>query len=355
MPERPLVITSDPDVLDDLIRIGLTAGTELQVARDVGTARPLWPSAASVLIGPDVAAACARAGLPRRAGVVLLGADLDDGGIWQRAVETGAEHVLFLPAGESWLVEILAESVEPARSAGALVAVIGGCGGAGATTLAVALAGTAGRQGRRVLLVDADPLGGGIDLAFGGEDDVGVRWPDLVGTRGRVRGAALTGALPRLHGLPVLSWDRGEATHLPAAAMDAVLAAGLRSNELVVVDLPRALDEASRSALAVCSLLLLVVPARVRAAAAAARVASQLAPLCRDVRLVVRGPAPAGLAEQEVASALGLPLVGLLRPEPGLDLALEHGEPPGRRARSPLAALSERVLTDLLPPVRRAA
>ena len=45
MPDRPLLITSDPDVLDDLVRIGLTAGTELQVAPDVGTARRSWAAA----------------------------------------------------------------------------------------------------------------------------------------------------------------------------------------------------------------------------------------------------------------------------------------------------------------------
>ncbi|MBK5305513.1 MAG: CpaE-like family protein [Frankiaceae bacterium] len=353
-PPRPLVITADPVVLDDLIRIGLTAGTEVDVATDAGAARRSWGTAAAVVIGPDAAVACARARLPRRSGVALLGEDLDDAGIWQRAVEVGAEHVVFLPDGEAWLVEMLAESVEPSRISGELIAVVGGRGGAGATTLAAGLAVTASRRGHGVLLVDGDPLGGGIDLVFGGESDPGVRWPDLGGTRGRLPGAALTEALPRMSELSVLSWDRGDVLRVPPEAMEAVLEAGRRACELVVADLPRALDEASRIVLSLATVVLLVVPAEVRAAAAATRVATQLSPLCHDLRLVVRGPSPSGLAADEIAGALGLPLVGFLKPEPGIDLALERGEPPARRGRSPLALLCQSLLDDVLP-LQRAA
>ncbi|MDT7546081.1 MAG: hypothetical protein QOE99_2191 [Actinomycetota bacterium] len=355
MPDRPLLITSDADVLDDVLRIGATAGVELDVAADVGQARRSWSAAAAVIVGPDAAVACSRARLPRRPGVVVIGDDLDDAGIWQRAVEAGAEHVVFLPDAEEWLAETLAESVEPSRQSGELVAVVGGRGGAGATTLASALAVTAARLGRQVLLVDADPLGGGIDLVFGGESDAGIRWPDLGAARGRVPGAALTGALPRMSDLSVLSWDRGDVPTVPTEAMETVLEAARRTSELVVVDLPRALDDSSRIVLSLASLVLLVVPAEVRAAAAASRVATQLGELCADLRLVVRGPSPSGLDCDEVSRALGLPLMGYLRPEPGLDLALERGEPPGRRPRTPLAVLCESVLDDLLPADRRAA
>lgn len=348
---RPLVVTADAVVLDDLLRLAATAGAELDVAGDGGSARRGWSAAPFIVVGADQLSSCLRAHLPRRDGVVLLGRDLDDAMIWQRAVELGAEHVLFLPDAEPWLVDRLADAVESLGPAGALVAVVGGRGGAGATTLACALAVTATRCGRPTLLVDGDPLGGGIDLVFGGEDHGGVRWPDLGMTRGRVPAAALDGALPRMQGLSVLSWDRGDAGPVPVQAVQAVLSAGRRANELVVVDLPRALDDCSRAVLSGATTVLLVVPNEVRAAAAAARVAAGLGLLCHDLRVVTRGPAPTGLSGDRIAEALGLPLVVDLRAEPGLEAALERGEPPGRRTRGPLAVACTRLVGELLPPV----
>ena len=43
------------------------------------------------------------------------------------------------------------------------VAVLGGCGGAGASTLAAGLARSALQAGRAVVLIDGDPLGGGLE------------------------------------------------------------------------------------------------------------------------------------------------------------------------------------------------
>jgi secretion/DNA translocation related CpaE-like protein len=344
---RPLLVTADADALDDLLRLAATAGVEVDVAHDVPSARPSWGSAPLIVVGPDLVDRFARSRLGRRSKVVVLGRDLDDASIWQRAVEVGAEHVVFLPDAEPWLVEAFAEAVEGAGREAVLVAVLGGRGGAGATTLSCALALTAVRRQLATLLVDGDPLGGGIDLVFGGEVATGLRWPDLGATRGRVPAQALAEALPKLEELSVLSWDRGDATPLSVEAVRAVFGAARRSWDLVVVDLPRTFDEASREVLATATTALLVVPAEVRATAAAARVAGRAGVLCRDLRLVVRGPAPAGLAAAKVAAALGLPLAGEMRAEPGLDLALERGEAPARRARSPLAGLCDSLLDDL--------
>ena len=64
------------------------------------------------------------------------------------------------------------------------------------------------------------------------------------------------------------------------------------------------------------------------------------------VGLVVRGPAPGGIAPDEVATALGLPLIAAMRPEPGLVRALERGTAPGR-PRGPLAGAAGAVLDAL--------
>ena len=355
MPARPLVVTADPDVLDDLVRIAATAGTEVDVAAEPAAARPGWTTASCVVVAADAVRGCARLRLPRREGVVVLGADLDDAGIWQRAVEVGAEHVVFLPDAERWLTDRFADAVDGSGGRAPLVAVVGGRGGAGATTFACALAVTGQREGHQVLLVDGDPLGGGIDLVFGGEHDPGLRWPGLCDTRGRVPPAALAGALPEMGGVPVLSWDRVSTAAPSLEALDAVLTAGRRAHDLVVVDLSRSLDDRSRAVVAQATTTVVVVPTEVRAAAAAARVVARVAPLCADLRVLTRGPSPSGLCGDEVARALGLPLVADLRPEPGLDLGLERGEAPGRRATSPLATACSRLLDELVPALGRAA
>ncbi|MER0446563.1 septum site-determining protein Ssd [Streptomyces sp. Edi4] len=331
----PLIVTEDEDLLDDLLRLCAAAGTEPEVCHGVPGREGGWESAPLILVGDD--AAPRLRGASRRRGVLLVGRDQDDPGVWQAAVELGADHVLRLPDAEPWLVDRIADAAEGVGRPALTVGVIGGRGGAGASTLACALAVTAARSGRRTMLIDGDPLGGGLDVLLGGEHTDGRRWPDFAASRGRVAGGALEESLPRLHQLRVLSWDRGDSVVIPGEAMRAVLAAARRRGGVVVVDLPRRIDDAVVEALAQLDLGLLVVPAELRAVAAANRVASSVGMVLRDLRAVVRGPCAAGLDEQWVATALGLPLAGELPLEPGLLEAQEGGAPPGSAARGPLA------------------
>ena len=349
---RPLLLTEDPALLDSLLRLVAAAGAEAVVLQSTAAARAQWSSAPLVLVGDDLAPAVAAARLPRRPGVVLVGRDLDDAGVWRRAVDIGADHVVLLPDGEAWLIDRFAEASE-GGARGSLVAVVGGRGGAGATVTATALAVTALRRGHRTLLVDGDPLGGGIDLVLGGEASDGLRWPELVGARGRLTADSLYEALPQVEELTVLSWGRADGADVPGEAMATLLDAGLRGSDLVVVDLPRYLVEASRVALELADVALLVVPAELRAAAAAARVLAVLRDHCQDVRLLVRGPAPSGLDADTVADVLGIPLAGQIRPEPGLAAALERGDPPGRRQRGPLGTFCNAFLEDVVRPAGR--
>lgn len=348
---RPLLVTADPDLLDDVLRLGAAAGVDLEVAPDSTAARPAWARAPLVLIGDDVSVAMNRASFRRRADVVLVSRDLADGNfgnIWERACGVGAEHVAVLPAAEPWLASRLADAVDGGGSRGLTIGVVGGRGGAGASTLAAALAVTAMRAGRRAMLVDADPYGGGADLLFGGEHALGLRWPDVATAKGRIGGEELVNSLPRMGELAVLSCDRHDPLELKADAMSSVLAAAARACDVVVVDLPRRIDDPAQVALAAADVVLLVVPAEIRAAAAAARVASEVARFADEVRVVVRGPAPGGLDAIDIASALGLPLAGQLKAEPDLAVALERGEVPAGRGRGPLAEFCRRLLDSTL-------
>ncbi|MFE2126843.1 septum site-determining protein Ssd [Streptomyces amritsarensis] len=360
---RPLIITEDPLLLDDLLRLCAAAGADPHLPRAVpghsgppaeaeggpaGTAAdPVdgpsgcnhtgvgWESAPLVLVGHDAAGRVR--GMPRRTGVFLVGRDLDDPLVWQRAVEIGAEEVLCLPDAESRLVDRIADVVEGAGRPALAVGVIGGSGGAGASTLACALAVRAARAGERTMLIDGDPLGGGMDVLLGGEGAQGLRWPDFAASRGRVAAGALEESLPELHDLRVLSWDRGDRVVVPPAAVRSVVAAARRRGGVVVVDLPRRVDEAVAEVLAQLDLVLMVVPGELRSVAAAGRVAAGVRMVARDVRVVVRGRCPGGLDPESVAGLLGAPLAGEVPVEVGLPGRVAEGEPPGAAGRSALA------------------
>ncbi|WP_442805858.1 septum site-determining protein Ssd [Streptomyces sp. NBC_01341] len=331
----PMIVTGDVDLLDDLLRLCAAAGAVPEVHHGPPGERSEWERAPMVLVGDDAAARCR--GMTRRRDVMLVGRDQDDPEVWRRAVEIGAEYVLRLPDSEGWLVDQIANAAEGVGRAALTVGVMGGRGGSGASTLACALAVTAARSGHRTMLIDGDPLGGGIDVLLGGEQSKGLRWPDFARSKGRVGGGALEDSLPALHGLRVLSWSRDDGVIVPRQAMRSVLAAARRLGGVVVVDLPRRVDESVAEAIAQLDVGLLVVPGELRAVAAAQRVASAVGTILEDLRVVARGPYGAGLDEQWVAQALGLPLVGDMPVEAELFAAQDGGMPPGGDSRGALA------------------
>ncbi|AGL13962.1 septum site-determining protein Ssd [Actinoplanes sp. N902-109] len=350
----PLLVTGDPDLLDDLVRLAAAGGTELDVAPDPAAARSRWSYAPAVLVGADQAAACLLAGLPRRRRLILAGSAPAIDPAWELAGQLGAEHIALLPEAEPWLVDRFAEAAQP-PTAGRAVAVLGGRGGAGASTLAGGLAVTAVGLGLRTLLLDADPLGGGLDLILGWERRAGLRWAAVAESGGDFAAPALLGALPQHGDLVLLSFARDELLAVPVEAMAAALAAARNQRDLTVIDVPRRLDDAATLALQSADQALLIVPAEVRAVAAAARVAAIARLHCADLRVVVRGPAPGRLKPGMVARSLGLELAGVLRPEHELRRDLEHGSAPAQSGRGPLADLCRELITNLTGAAHRDA
>lgn len=346
---RPVLVTGDVALRDEVLRVAAAAGVRITVAADLVGVRPSWPTAPVILIGGDALADCAGGGLDRRPSIVVVTRAAPSAQLWEGSVAVGAERVLVLPAAESELVRRLGDIDEPRSDGGRVICCIGGRGGAGASVLAAGLAVSAARVTPGVLLVDLDPVGGGLDLVLGAESTAGLRWPDLSATAGRISAASLHDALPIAAGVAVVSAGRGGPGSTSADAARTVISAGRRSGHLVVADLPRMLTAAARTALRLADLTLLVVPAEVRACAAAAQVAAVLGEQVVRLEVVVRGPAPSGLSAQAVAASLRLPLAGWMRPEPGLAAALDRGEVPTRRGRGPLAALCRRLITDVLP------
>jgi secretion/DNA translocation related CpaE-like protein len=346
-----LAVVADPALRDEVDRVAAAVGVRIVhagVTSPIG--RKTWSAAAAVVLDEDAADGCARAGLPRRAHVIVVTGSEPASATWAAAIEVGARHVLRLPGQERDLVRELADAGESARDGGTLgevVAVIGGRGGAGASLFAAALAYVAPDS----LLVDLDPWGGGIDLLVGGETSPGVRWPDLALQGGRLNWSAVREALPRHRGICMLSGTR-RGYELDAVAVDAVIDAGRRGGATVVCDLPRRLTDAVETALDTADLVVVVSPCDVRACAATAAIAAVLTGVNPNVGLVVRGPSPGGLRAEEVAAIAGVPLLASMRPYPRLAEQLEHG---GLRfgRRSALSAAARRVLAVL--PARPAA
>lgn len=344
-PRRPLVVTGETELLDDLLGAAAAVGVAVDVGVDLSACGPQWTSAPLVLVGDDVVPAFVDACLHRRAGVLLVSRGSPGDAAMAGAARIGAEDMLVLPGDEAALVERLADAAEPA-GAGRVVAVIPGCGGAGASATAAALALVAAGRGEAAWLVDVDPLGGGADAGLGAELASGIRWSDLSTTAGRVSPQVLRDALPSVNGVAVLACDTAD--DLAPAAVRAVLAAARRGGGSVVIDLPRHLMTAGEQALAAADDVVVVVPAEVRAVLAARQLLRRTIPLNPAHRVVVRRVSD-GVPAEEVARGLGLRFAGEVDDEPDVRAALLAGRPEGLVQGTTLGELCHGLLDDRVP------
>jgi secretion/DNA translocation related CpaE-like protein len=343
---RPLLVSTDEDLLDEVLRLLAAAGADAELATGGPALRRAHREAPLVLVGADALAGAAVRALPRRPGVVVVTAGELPAAEWARAVELGAERVAQLPVDEAWLLGRVAAAVRAPVERGWLVAVGSSCGGAGASTVAAALA-VAAAPG--ALLVDADAWGGGLDLLLGAERVEGLRWPELAGLRGRVAGGALLASLPETGGVSVLAASRSSPVAVPDEALTAVVDAARGAGHPVVVDLARAGAGGDAPAvLADADLALLVVPARLRAVTAARLLVDAPGSPWAAAQLVV-GPVPGGLSRDEVAEVVGRPVLADLPHDRSAVPRAERGEPPSVGARSPLGALTRRILAEVRP------
>lgn len=331
-------------------------------AEGVATIRVSWagvdeflagpPPASAVVLGADAVARVALLGRSRTP-VVVVAAPADLTEVWPCALAVGADDVI-VPGVRGDLSAWL-RALGPAGSPRGAVTVVGGRGGAGATTAAVALSRAMAVARGACVLLDADPWGGGIDLALGAEAVPGARWPDVADLVGPDAVRWLVPALPLVDGVSVLSHGRpGHAGRPgpPAPLSDTVagvLDACLASGRPVVIDLARRPDAVAAAVLARTRTLVVVVPAEVRACAAAACVVDTVAQAVTDVRLLVRGPSPAGLEAEDVAAAVGVPAFAEVRPEPGLAAALDRGDQVAGSGRSPLRRWASALVDSLQP------
>jgi secretion/DNA translocation related CpaE-like protein len=198
------------------------------------------------------------------------------------------------------------------------------------------------------VLVDLDPLGGGLDLMLGAEGETGARWEELAGITGTVDESVLLEALPQANGLPLLTWSDESVLEPSVAAVGHVLDALARPPGAVVVDGGRLTDPRAAVALARCQRLVVVLPMRVRAVAAAQRLLQRVSRPTPPT-IVASGPAPGGLSTDDVASALSLPVAAQLPHDRRRPVEEEVGGAP------PTSAAWQRVCRELLEATADAA
>lgn len=301
-PQRILLMSADEDLIDHVLGLAAAHGVEVHIASDPGAARSRWQSSRLVLVGADHAYAACDQELSRRSGVVIVCTEEDDA-LWQMGVALGAEHVVRLPEGERWLLDRLAQAIETPRSDGTVISVLPASGGAGASTFAVTMARCLARQ-LRTLVIDADAIGGGLELVMGLEDESGVRWADLSDTRGRLSPATLADALPKADAVSVLSWSRFGSTTLVDGAFASVVDAAIKAYDVVIIDLPRDIGPDGEYALSRSSRACVVATTRIRSVFAAGRILERVGRQVSDTKLVVRSD-PRGVGPDVIAHAVG--------------------------------------------------
>jgi secretion/DNA translocation related CpaE-like protein len=339
----PLLVTADESLLDELLRLSAAAGTTPDVAHDVPAALRGWLKAPLVLVGADLAEPLARTAPTRRDAVfvVLLAPSPDQ--VFQIALALGAESVAELPRSEGWLVERLTDVVDTGPARGLTIGVVGGSGGAGATTFACALGQMAGRSGSAVV-VDADPLGPGVDRVLGLDLVDGVRWDALGHTTGRLSARALRDSLPRREGVAALTWYAGpQPRRLQAFAVREALSAARRGHDTVVVDLPRGGDALTDEIASRCDQVLVTLVPSVPGVAAAVRLCGRLADP-GALGLVVRGQ---GVDDETLTRLVGAPVVVRMGDQRGLAESIDLGFGPVRSRRGPLGRAASTALAAL--------
>ena len=329
-----LLLTRSGPLRDAVVPLCAAAGVGVEVCADPTLSLAAWGDADLVLVGDDLAGGVVGLAPARRAGVHLVGLSPPDA-VFRHAVDLGAASVIDLPAAADWLVDVLGDLGERG-SPGRTVGVVGGAGGAGATTLACALAQWHAARAP-TLLVDADPLGPGLDRLLGIEGLAGVRWEGLAETSGRLGARALREAVPRRDDLGVLTWS-GLRRRLDVPTLRRVLPTAVRGHDLVVLDLARQ-SPGVGELVGRCDDLLVVAPATVAGLAATARLVADLG---REARagLVLR---PGGVGDADAERVTGLPVVAAVGDQRGLAASLDRGLGP-LAGRGPLARAARGLL-----------
>ncbi|NLE97753.1 MAG: hypothetical protein GX596_07160 [Propionibacterium sp.] len=326
-----LLTARDPELIEAVEALALALGVHTRLVQDSDELAASWSQAPLRLVAPDMASRAAWLG--HQPATVLVGRDA--AALAAASAELGYS-VVQLPDASSRLADVLSAAMTASDAQAWTIAVVGASGGLGASTCAVGLGAAAAQRGKQTSVVELAPRGAGLDLLVGAEATEGVRWSDLLDTRGEF--GDVHDSLVQVDGMGLLALSR-EQPGLPGpAARKSVLGALGRAMDVIVID-------AGSDATVEADELLFVVGADVRSVASARVLAAESGRI--PTALVVRSGPGRGLSPQVVADSLGARLGGHLRQDPALPRLADLGQPPhsapARKFRRDVARLWEGV------------
>jgi hypothetical protein len=204
-----------------------------------------------------------------------------------------------------------------------VLGVVGGSGGVGASMFAAVLASRAAELHGRSVLIDLDPIRGGIDVLLGIESVAGARWSGLRLAGGHLDPEELVDGLPGWGAVSVLAADGDPDADAVAQVVE--IAAGVGP---VVVDLARWSSAARDTAVGLCHLVALIARPDVGGVTGARSVAAGVA---APLGVLVRGR-----SASTVSDLVGARLLGRL---PGMGRPRESSSVTSRRVRQVAAGV----------------
>lgn len=347
--DSPIIIAvDDPNVHSEAIHLAAATGRPLVDASSSPALVERHFSTAHALLVDASAGARALTRAGTRPGVFLVGAD--PAGMGDTAAQfPGVDGSYVLPAEAADLLRALGSLralPEGSHRQGRVIAVVGAAGGVGASTLGASISRAAAAGSDRdaaPTLVDAHRYSGGLDLLIGIEEEIGARWGEIALGEGSVERADLRRALPSTgDGIAVLTCSRttvSDPFRLDRDTLERTVAA-LATSGVTVVDCPAQLVPQR------CDLAVLVTPGEVRAAAASARIAAELAAQSVTCAIALRRRSWSGLASDEIERVTKVGIIAEVPEIRGLTRKVETSGLPQRLPRA-LVRAAQRVLDEV--------
>jgi pilus assembly protein CpaE len=278
-----------------------------------------------------------------RAGAIIVVAEELSVQVLREAIDAGARGVFGWPEERAELArtaaEIPSEDSLGRASRGQVIGVYGARGGAGATFVATHIAAGLADRGRSCALIDLDTSFAGLTVALGVAADDPVRtFGDLVSVADELALDHLEDALyrhPRGFSVLLGSTEGRDAPDIPIGVYQGAIGLLAESFDVIVLHLPRSLDDVTRAAVRMADQVLLVSTLDLFSLYGARRavVALGLNVPAGRCRLVINRMSKASVTPADVQRVVGIEDWVGVRLDPAVARAQDRGELLSTRAR----------------------